>query len=58
MCLFFFPVALACFASLKGLVKEGGILAGLPLSSSAFLETVAAWGLKELGGPDARIAGG
>ena len=39
---FYFLVALACSASLGGLVEEGGILAGLPLSSFAFLETVAA----------------
>ena len=55
---FSFSVALASFASLKELVKEGGILARLPLSSTVFLETMAAWGLEELGGPDARIAGG
>ena len=55
---FYFLVALACSASLGGLVEEGGILAGLPLSSFAFLETVATWGPEELGGPDARIAKG
>ena len=39
-------------------MEEGGTLAGLPLSSSAFLETMSAWGPEELGGLDARIARG
>ena len=38
---FSFSMALACSAALGGLEEAGGILAELPLSSTAFSRTVA-----------------
>ena len=43
------------FASLEGLLGEGRTSAGLSLLRSVSLEAISAW---ELGGTDARIAGG
>ena len=53
-----FSGALACSASLGGLVEEGRTLARLSLSTFVSLGTMSDLGLEELGRPDACITKG